>query len=209
MKELSQIVSLYNSLPPGESAALATLVRSAGPANLEPGPLMLVTGTGATMSANGARRLETDVIEGAQRVIRCGVPEVDCYDDFAEDPLFALGLGCGEMIEVYIEPVTAGETDGIIPFFAEGLNERQNGAIATVIRAIDVEDMSIGARLLSRGDNLLPGARIPPKSRKIRDWLTRAIDACMHDCRSFVSEFRLGTGLMEAFVEYVPAPINN
>ncbi|MFG1909091.1 XdhC family protein [Kribbella sp. NPDC048928] len=88
----------------GERFALATVIDTFRSAPRRPGATMAVSGDGVAVGSVSGGCVESDVYAVAQEVIRTGVPVVRRYG-VSDDDVFAIGLTCGGLIEVLVEPV--------------------------------------------------------------------------------------------------------
>lgn len=146
MKTIQAIVNLASEARPGEALVMATVVRIRGSAYRRPGARMLMTADGRTAGMISGGCLEHDVRERGRDVAASGRPRLVTYDSSApEDIVFGLGLGCNGIVEVLVEPLTAGDPAGLPAFLSACVTRRQPGRIATVI---DSGDFPLGARLL-------------------------------------------------------------
>ena len=94
------------ALQRGESAALATIIRTQGSTPQRVGAKMLVFADGRSVGTIGGGCYENDAFWKARRSLETRTPLVVKYelaDDMAEES----GLICGGQMEVYIEPLEA------------------------------------------------------------------------------------------------------
>ena len=98
MKTIQAIVELAQSAQPGETLAMATVMKVRGSAYRRPGARMLmVAGRAAGMISGGC--LESDARERGHEVIATGKPMLVTYDSTAPDDIvFGLGLGCNGIV---------------------------------------------------------------------------------------------------------------
>ena len=146
MKTIQAIVELAREARPGEVLAMATVMNVRGSAYRRPGARMLMTADGRTAGMISGGCLENDVRERAREVMATGTPVLVTYDSTApEDIVFGLGLGCNGIVQVLIEPLTAGDDTGLLAFLSACVARRQIGRVATVFQS---DDVPLGARLL-------------------------------------------------------------
>lgn len=110
-KETAEILARLAELTAaGRRAALATVVHIVGSAYRRPGAKFLIEETGDTLGSVSGGCLEADVREMArQEVLATGVPSLRHYSTGAdEDIVWGLGLGCSGLIDIFIQPATAG-----------------------------------------------------------------------------------------------------
>jgi xanthine/CO dehydrogenase XdhC/CoxF family maturation factor len=146
MKTIQAIVELARAAPAGEVLAMATVMKVRGSAYRRPGARMLMTADGRTAGMVSGGCLENDVRERARGVMETGKPTLVTYDSTApEDIVFGLGLGCNGIVQVLIEPLTAGDESSVLAFLAACVARRQMGRIATVFHS---DSAPLGARVL-------------------------------------------------------------
>ncbi len=146
MKTIQAIVELASASPVGEVLAMATVMKVRGSAYRRPGARMLVNAAGQSAGMISGGCLENDVRERAAVVMATGQPVLVTYDSTApEDIVFGLGLGCNGIVQILIEPVTAGDETGLLAFLAACVARRQMGRIATIFSA---ENIPLGTRVL-------------------------------------------------------------
>ena len=111
-QETSQIVDRVAELAAaGRHAALATVVRIEGSAYRRPGAKLLVEESGATRGGVSGGCLEADVREIAMTVMREGAPCLRHYETGDDDrTVWGLGLGCNGAVDIFVQPVTSGDT---------------------------------------------------------------------------------------------------
>ena len=111
-QETSQIVGRVTELAAaGRRAALATVVRIVGSAYRRPGAKLLIEESGATQGGVSGGCLEADVREVAIAVMREGAPRLRHYETGGDDrTVWGLGLGCNGSVDIFIQPVTSGDT---------------------------------------------------------------------------------------------------
>ncbi len=146
MNSLQAIMELAREARAGEVLALATVMKVRGSAYRRPGARMLMTAGGRTAGVISGGCLESDALEHAKGVVATGTPRVVTYDSTAPgDIVFGLGLGCRGVVQVLIEPVTAGDENGLLAFLAACVARRHVGQIATVFQS---DDFACGMRVL-------------------------------------------------------------
>ncbi|MFT4263812.1 MAG: XdhC family protein [Nocardioides sp.] len=87
--------------------ALARVVETWSSAPRLPGAAMIVTATGEVIASVSGGCVEGAVVELAAQVLADGVPRLETYG-VSDSDAFAVGLTCGGVISVLVEPVTAG-----------------------------------------------------------------------------------------------------
>jgi xanthine dehydrogenase accessory factor len=115
----------------GEIFGLATVVRTFRSAPREPGAAMAVSAEGEVTGSVSGGCVEGAVYELAQEVCATGQPVLQTYG-VSDDDAFAVGLTCGGILHVFVEPVSSES----FPELAEVVTAIRSGepvAVATVI----------------------------------------------------------------------------
>ena len=160
MKTIQAIVELAASAHHGDVLAMATVMKVRGSAYRRPGARMLMNAAGKTAGMISGGCLENDARERAISVMQSGQPVLVTYDSTApEDIVFGLGLGCNGIVQVLIEPLTVGEENGLLAFFAACVARRQPGRIATIFQS---ENVPLGARVLRWPDGRVTSSCADP-----------------------------------------------
>jgi xanthine dehydrogenase accessory factor len=132
----------------GATAALATVVRTWQSAPRQPGAAMLVGPDGTTVGSVSGGCVEADVYAVAQEAAADGIPVLRRYGVSDADAM-AVGLPCGGVLDVFVEPVSR----HCFPELAElaaAVDEGRPVALATVLEHPDPE--RVGRHLLIRPD---------------------------------------------------------
>jgi xanthine dehydrogenase accessory factor len=88
-----------------ETFGLATVVRTFYSAPREPGAALAVSATGEVVGSVSGGCVEGAVYELAQQVMQTGEPVLQTYG-VSDDDAFSVGLTCGGIIEIFVEPVS-------------------------------------------------------------------------------------------------------
>ncbi len=89
----------------GETFALATVVRTFRSAPREPGAALAVSAAGEVVGSVSGGCVEGAVYELAGEVRASGKPVLQTYG-VSDDDAFAVGLTCGGIMEIFVEPVS-------------------------------------------------------------------------------------------------------
>jgi xanthine dehydrogenase accessory factor len=89
----------------GETFGLATVVRTFHSAPREPGAALAVSAGGEVIGSVSGGCVEGAVYELAQEVCRTGQPVLQRYG-VSDDTALSVGLTCGGIIEIFVEPVS-------------------------------------------------------------------------------------------------------
>ncbi|WP_197283686.1 XdhC family protein [Mycobacterium sp. Marseille-P9652] len=187
----------------GDTAGLATVVRTFRSAPRQPGAAMVVAPDGSVAGSVSGGCVEGAVYEIATEVAQTGTPRLERYG-VSDGDAFAVGLTCGGIIDVFVESVSRASFPEL-GAVADDIGEHRAVAVATVISHPDAR--RVGRRLVIRPDAAAGSLGS-----------ARAVDAVTDDARgllavgrSDVLEYgpdgqRLGAG-MEVFVcSYAPRP---
>lgn len=119
----------------GGTVGLATVVGAFQSAPRLPGAAMVVDADGTVSGSVSGGCVEGDVYETARRVLETGQAELHRYG-FSDDEAFAVGLTCGGIIDVFVEPVSA-ESFGELGNVADAIEAGTPVAVAVVVEHED------------------------------------------------------------------------
>src|SRR5690242_3164396 len=128
----------------GETFGLATVVRTFHSAPREPGAAMAVSAGGEVVGSVSGGCVEGAVYELAQQVCRTGAPVLQTYG-VSDDAALSVGLTCGGIITIFVEPVSK-EHYPELGDVAAAIRGGDAVAVATVISGPG----AVGARRLVR-----------------------------------------------------------
>jgi xanthine dehydrogenase accessory factor len=115
----------------GERFALATVVGTWRSAPRQPGAAMVVSPSGEPVGSVSGGCVEGAVYELAQEVISTGEAVLQRYG-VSDDDAFAVGLTCGGIIDVFVEPVDA-STFAHLPEVVASVRAHEPVAVASVV----------------------------------------------------------------------------
>ncbi|GJP08987.1 XdhC family protein [Mycobacterium marinum] len=148
---LTDLITIWRS---GDTAGLATVVRTLRSAPRPPGASMVVAPDGSVSGSVSGGCVEGAVYESAGEVTRTGVPRLERYG-VSDDDAFAVGLTCGGIIDIFIEAVSPATFPELVAV-AEDIAAHVPVAVATVIAHPDPQ--WVGRRLVVRTDPSRPTA---------------------------------------------------
>jgi xanthine dehydrogenase accessory factor len=143
---LAQIMKWWEA---GEPFGLATVVRTFHSAPREPGAAMAVSAGGEAVGSVSGGCVEGAVYELAQQVLQSGTPVLQTYG-VSDDDAFSIGLTCGGIIDIFVEPVSRDLFPGL-GAVAAAITAGDPVAVATVVSGPG----QVGARRV-----IGPGARV-------------------------------------------------
>ncbi|GII00584.1 XdhC family protein [Planobispora takensis] len=127
---LDTILGWYSA---GQTFALATVVSTFKSAPREPGAVMAVSAGGEVAGSVSGGCVEGAVYEAARQVMETGRPVLERYG-VSDDDAFAVGLTCGGVLHVFVEPVNR-ETFPELAEVAAATAGRRPVAVATTVAA--------------------------------------------------------------------------
>ncbi len=138
---LDQITKWWDS---GETFGLATVVNTFRSAPRDPGAALAVSDGGEVVGSVSGGCVEGAVYELAREVCETGQPVLQTYG-ISDDTAFDVGLTCGGIIELFVEPVSK-ERFAALADVAAAIRDEVPVAVATVISGPGM----LGARRIIR-----------------------------------------------------------
>jgi xanthine dehydrogenase accessory factor len=132
----------------GRRFGLATVVRTWRSAPRQPGASMAVSHDGEAVGSVSGGCVEGAVYELAQQVMETGVPVLQTYG-VSDDDAFAVGLTCGGILDVFVEPVDAAGFPEL-PDVVAAVRAHEPIAVATVVAGPG----RVGGRLVVRPEGV-------------------------------------------------------
>ena len=140
---LEPILDWYDS---GMTFGLATVVNTFRSAPRQPGAAMAVSTQDEVVGSVSGGCVEGAVFEVAKQAIDTGEPFFEKYG-FSDDDAFAVGLTCGGILHVYVEPVDR-RTFPELRAVADSVHRHEPIAVATVVTGA----RNVGVRRVIWGD---------------------------------------------------------
>lgn len=144
---LAELLAVWRA---GGTAGLATVVRTFRSAPRPAGASMVVAPDGAVTGSVSGGCVEGAVYELAGQVVADGTPVLQRYG-VSDDDAFAVGLTCGGVLDVYVEPVSK-RTFPELEVLVGDIEAHRPAATATVIAHPD--PVRVGRRLVIRADEV-------------------------------------------------------
>ncbi len=177
---LEDLMKRYDA---GEDIGLATVVATFRSAPRPPGASMLVTTDGEAVGSVSGGCVEGAVYDLAQEVMGSHTPELHRYG-VSDDDAFAVGLTCGGILDVFVEPVSR-TTFPELGSIADDIRAGRPVALATVIEHPD--PAVVGTRLVVRPDHTVvepvetPAGVSTSSTHVPTGWSPRMVDAVTDD----------------------------
>ncbi|OLT01632.1 XshC-Cox1 family protein [Pseudonocardia sp. CNS-004] len=186
----------------GQTAALATVVGTYSSAPRQPGASMLVGPGGEAVGSVSGGCVEGAVYELGQQVLGDGRPVLQRYG-VSDDDAFAVGLTCGGIIDIFVEPVDQ-ETYRQLGTVADAIRSGSPVAVATVVAG---PAERLGKRLVIWPDRSEGGTGSERLDDAVRDDARGLLDVGRNAMLHYgVDGQRRGEGL-DVFVEsFAPPP---
>jgi xanthine dehydrogenase accessory factor len=169
---LAELAAIWRA---GGTAGVGTVVRTFSSAPRQPGAAMVVAPDGSVAGSVSGGCVEGAVYEAALEVVQTGVPRLERYG-VSDDDAFAVGLTCGGILDIFIEPVSR-NTFPHLDHVVDAIAGHRPVAIATVIAHRD--QAWLGRRLV-----------ITPDSAEGSLGSRRADDAVTDDARGLLAAGR-------------------
>ncbi|WP_170301261.1 XdhC family protein [Mycobacterium botniense] len=144
---LGELMTIWRA---GDTAGVATVVRTRHSAPRPPGAVLVVGPDGTVAGSVSGGCVEAAVYELAAEVRRSGRPQLQRYGASADDP-FAVGLTCGGEIDVFAEPISR-RSFPQLQVVADDLAAHRPTAVATVIAHPDPG--RLGRKLVITADSV-------------------------------------------------------
>jgi len=117
-----------------QAMVLATILRTEGSTYRKAGARILIGADGSSSGLLSGGCLEANLVEHARGVIDKQRPKREWFDSRRDDdPVWGLGMGCEGAMDVWLEPVTAANDYGPMPYFQDCWALGQRGSLAVVV----------------------------------------------------------------------------
>ncbi|MDQ2711071.1 MAG: XdhC family protein [Acidobacteriota bacterium] len=197
MRELNRILELWHTLEEaGESAVLATVVRTQGSSYRLPGARLLLSPDGRHAGSISGGCLEEDILKKAWWLTADG-PVLRRYDTSPDGEIAAggFGLGCNGVIHVLLERIVSGPS--ILSVLEKVKEVRRAATVAHILRPAT----AVGQRLVIDVDgNLSHDIAIPELARIL-------VEGYNSGSNEHLQALELPPGV-EAFLENLTPPVH-
>ncbi|WP_037604639.1 XdhC family protein [Streptacidiphilus rugosus] len=146
MQDIAEQLSSWHSA--GRPFAVATVVSVSGSAPRDPGAALAVDADGEAVGSVSGGCVEGAVYELCQDALASGEPVLQRFG-YSDEDAFAVGLTCGGIIDVFVQPVRPGVCEGM----DAGVAYVQSGTPVALVRCISGPTELLGATLAVTGDS--------------------------------------------------------
>ncbi|WP_426623381.1 XdhC family protein [Leifsonia sp. McL0607] len=187
----------------GRTSGLATVVRAFDSAPRPPGAAMLVTAEGNAVGSVSGGCVEGAVFDLATEVISTGRPSLVRYG-ISDDDAFAVGLTCGGILDVFVEPVSRTTFAGLDDVSKDIEASRPVG-VATVIEHPD--PAWLGRHVIVRPEGFESDLGSARASQAIADDTLGLLAGGRNATLTYGPDGeRLGEGMRVFFASFAPPP---
>ncbi len=132
----------------GRSFAVATVVGVSGSAPRDPGAALAVDAAGEAVGSVSGGCVEGAVYELCQEAIASGTPVLERFG-YSDEDAFAVGLTCGGILDVFVQPITPGAD----PALDAGITYIASGTPVALARVIAGPAALLGATVAVTADS--------------------------------------------------------
>lgn len=187
----------------GSTAALATVVHTFESAPRQAGASMLVTAEGEVVGSVSGGCVEGALYELATQVKADSQPVLVRYG-ISDDDAFAVGLTCGGILDVFVEPLSR-QTFGALDRVCEDIDASRPVGVATVIEHPDPR--WVGRHLVVRADGFEGDLGSDRANRAVGDDAQGLLAAGRNSTITYGPDGqRRGEGMRVFFASYAPRP---
>ncbi|MFD7576820.1 XdhC family protein, partial [Kitasatospora sp. NPDC059817] len=154
MQDIAEQLQAWHAA--GRSFAVATVVGVSGSAPRDPGAALAVDAAGEAIGSVSGGCVEGAVYELCQAAIESGEPVLERFG-YSDEDAFAVGLTCGGVLDVFVQPIRPGADDGL----DAGIAYIASGTPVALARVIAGPDGLVGATVAVTADTH-HGALSPP-----------------------------------------------
>jgi xanthine dehydrogenase accessory factor len=195
--------AVRDALVSGNTAALATVVRTFESAPRPPGASMFVTPDAEVVGSVSGGCVEGAVYELGMQVKEDGRPELVRYG-ISDDDAFSVGLTCGGILDVFVEPVSLARFPELGAVL-DDIDASRPVGVATVIEHPD--ESWIGRHLVVRPEGLAGDLGSKRANRAVSEDAQGLLAAGRNSTMTYGSDGeRRGEGMRVFFASYAPRP---
>ena len=187
---------------------LATVVKTKGASYRRPGARMLIVGHERAVGAISGGCLEQDIVEHAKRLNDSTRPLLIAYDSQQEKEIvWGAATGCGGVVWVLIENLSAPSTFDYLPAVQAHLERRRTCVVATVIHA--------NSERARTGQHLVIGVDLTESEGDIEDTVLRGqlqedAGALLTGGKTSIKHYQVGddpSATTEVLLEVIQPPL--
>ncbi|MFC1434965.1 XdhC family protein [Streptacidiphilus sp. N1-3] len=205
MQDIAEQLNAWHAA--GRSFAVASVVSVSGSAPRDPGAALAVDTEGEAVGSVSGGCVEGAVYELCQEVLASGEPVLHRFG-FSDEDAFAVGLTCGGIIDVFVQRVVPGASDGL----DAALAFIRSGSPVALLRAVSGPEPLLGASLAVTADTHHGTLGLPALEQAAVLQARAMLDSGRTGQFTLTQDGRpcdpsTGTDLVAFFVEsHVPAP---
>ncbi len=204
MHELEAIIlANKNSLQKKETTFLATIVNTLGSTYRQVGAKMLITENGEMVGTLSGGCVENDIFHYTKRIIK--KPILIDYDATSaeEDLNWGFGLGCKGAVKILLEKLDRASNLSPLNLISQCLENKQNGAIATVFSVEGKIDLKIGSRYLIYPDDTI---KTDIENLDLKNAIANDTITAKNTGKSTVNKYHLPSSSVTVFIEVIKPP---
>ncbi|MDO6719909.1 XdhC family protein [Psychrosphaera sp. 1_MG-2023] len=123
---LEKLLDVWHSQIDQHQWILATVIETAGSSYRKTGAMMFINDLGQYYGLISGGCLEPDIMRKARRCWDSGQNQTVCYDMRDEDDIgWQLGIGCGGMVKILLQPINKANNFLELPLLKQQLSERK------------------------------------------------------------------------------------
>ena len=145
MQDIAEQLAAWHAA--GRPFAVATVVAVSGSAPRDPGAALAVDADGEAVGSVSGGCVEGAVYELCQEALASGEPVLHRFG-YSNEDAFAVGLTCGGIIDVFVQPVRPGASDGL----DAGIAYLRSGTPVALVRCVGGPPELLGATVAVTGD---------------------------------------------------------
>ncbi|MCX4745267.1 XdhC family protein [Kitasatospora sp. NBC_01287] len=145
MQDIAEQLQAWHAA--GRSFAVATVVGVSGSAPRDPGAALAVDADGEAVGSVSGGCVEGAVYELCREAIESGQPVLERFG-YSDEDAFAVGLTCGGILDVFVQPIVPGADAGL----DAGITYIASGTPVALVRVIEGPTALLGATVAVTAD---------------------------------------------------------
>lgn len=148
--QLTTLLSTWQQKKDDFSWVLATIIETQGSSYRKAGAMLFINDLGQYFGLLSGGCLEADILRNAKQVMHSQQAKIIEYDMQEEDDIsWKLGIGCGGLVKILLQPITALNNYQQLPLLLTALNNRQ-----AVSYKINLSDLSLSNQTIHNTDDI-------------------------------------------------------